>query len=116
MGAASRENLSSWFPTQSNTNSAVQQQKMARGLKFQIKKVDGLYYLCSENKGTDQLCGDRAADLHLCFRIYAKSRFSHDAAHGWAVASELLVAYYRAVISWISRWIKSHIHVFRSNR
>ena len=29
-----------------------------------------LYYLCSENKGADQLCG--------CFRIYAERRFSHD--------------------------------------
>ena len=28
---------------------------MARGLKIQIKEVDGLYYLCSENKGADQL-------------------------------------------------------------
>ena len=25
--------------------------------------------------------GYRAADLRLCFRIYAKSRFSHGAAH-----------------------------------
>ena len=37
-------------------------------------------YLCSENKGADQLCGYRTADLRLCFRIYAKFRFSHDAA------------------------------------
>ena len=34
-----------------------------------------------QNKDADQLRGYRAADLHLCFRIYAKSRFSHDAAH-----------------------------------
>ena len=27
----------------------------------------GLYHLCSENKGTDQLHGYRAADLCLCF-------------------------------------------------
>ena len=39
-----------------------------------------MYYLCNENKGADQLLGYRAADLRLCFRIYAKSRFSHDAA------------------------------------
>ena len=30
---------------------------MARGLKFRIYKVDGLYYLSSENKGAGQLCG-----------------------------------------------------------
>ena len=57
------------FPTWSDTNQAVQLQKMARGLKFQIKKVDGLYYLCSENKGADQLCSYCEADLRLCFRV-----------------------------------------------
>ena len=51
---------------------------MARGLKFCILKVEGLDYLYSENKGTDQLRGYREADLRLCFRI---CRFSHDAAH-----------------------------------
>ena len=33
---ASRENLPSGFPTRSDTNHAVQPQKMARGLKFLI--------------------------------------------------------------------------------
>ena len=42
---------------------------MARGLKFPIKEVEGLYYLCSENKGADQLRGYGEADLCLCFRI-----------------------------------------------
>ena len=67
--------------TRSDTNRAVQLQKMARGLKFRIYEVEGLYYPCSENKGADQLCGYREADLRPCFRIYAKTRFSHDAAH-----------------------------------
>ena len=52
---------------------------MARGLKFRIYKVEGLYYLSSENKGADQLRGHREADLRLCFRIYVKRLFSHDA-------------------------------------
>ena len=39
-----------------------------------------MYYLCSENKGADQLRGYREADLRLCFPI-CKSRFSHNAAH-----------------------------------
>ena len=39
-----------------------------------------MYYLCSKNKGPDQLCGYREADLRLCFRI-CKKQFSHDAAH-----------------------------------
>ena len=61
-------NLSSGYPTRSKTNRAAQPQKMARGLKFRIQKVEGLYYLCSENKGDDQLHDYHAADLSLCFR------------------------------------------------
>ena len=53
---------------------------MASGLKFRIKKVEGLPYLCSENKGADQLRGNGEADLRLCL-VYAKCWFSHDAAH-----------------------------------
>ena len=49
--------------TRSDTNPVVQPQKMAGGLTFRIKEVEGLYYLCSENKGADQLHG-----LRLCFR------------------------------------------------
>ena len=65
-----------WFPTWSDTNQAVQPQKMARGLKFRIKKVEKWYYLCSENKGADQLRGYRKADLRLCFRICKSLVFS----------------------------------------
>ena len=49
--------------------------KMAKGWKFWIKEVEGLYYPCSENKGADQLCGYRAADLRLCFHICKKQVF-----------------------------------------
>ena len=49
---------------------------MARGLKLRIKKVEGLYYLCSENKGADELRRDIEADLRLCFRICKKPVFS----------------------------------------
>ena len=67
------ENRSSGFPTGSDTNQAVLSQKMARGLKFCIiYEVEGLYCLCSENKGADQLC--------VFVFAYAKIRFSHDAA------------------------------------
>ena len=34
-----------------------------------------MYYLCSENKGADQLCVYREADLRLCFRICKKNVF-----------------------------------------
>ena len=65
-----------WFSTRSDTNRAVQSQKMARGLKFRFKKVEELYYLCSVNKGADQLRGYREADLRLCFRICKMLVFS----------------------------------------
>ena len=45
-----------WVPTRSDTNRAVQSQKMVRGWKFWIYKVEELYYQCSENKGADHLC------------------------------------------------------------
>ena len=49
---------------------------MARGLKFPIYVEEGLYYRCSEKKGTD------TAKLICVFVFaYAKSRFSHDEAH-----------------------------------
>ena len=66
----------------SDTNRAVQSLKMARGFKFLcIYEVEVLYYLCSENKGADQLRGyrkadNREADLRLCFRICKKPVFS----------------------------------------
>ena len=65
-----------WFPTWSNTNQAVQLQKMASGLKFRTEKVEGSYYLCSENKDADQLRGNHEADQHLCFRICKMLVFS----------------------------------------
>ena len=65
-----------WFPTRSDAKQAVQSQKMARGLKFGIYEVEGLYYPSSENKGADQLCGYREADLRLCFRICKMKVFS----------------------------------------
>ena len=59
--AALRQNLSSGFPTRSDTNRAVQPQ--------------GLYYPCRENKCADQLRGYRAADLRLWFRVYKTQVF-----------------------------------------
>ena len=42
--------------TRSDTNRPGQSQKKAGSLKFQIYEEEGLYYLCSGNKGADQLC------------------------------------------------------------
>ena len=46
-----------------------------------LEEVEGLYYLCRENKGSDQLHGYHAADLRLGFSHIQKSRFSHKTAH-----------------------------------
>ena len=59
----------------------MQPQKIVRGLKFQLSKVERLYYLCSENKGADHLCVYRTADLHLCFSICKKPVFSVEGNH-----------------------------------
>ena len=64
-----------WFLTCSDTKQTVQLQKMARGLKFWIKKEEGSYYLCG-NKGADQLRSYREADLRLCFRVCKMLVFS----------------------------------------
>ena len=60
-----------WFQTWSDTNQAVQLQKMARGLKFRISKVEGSYYQCSENEGA-------------LFSHMQNVGFSLDAAHSYA--------------------------------
>ena len=62
------------FPTRSDIKQAVQPQKMAGSLIFQILGEEGLYYPCSENKGADQLHRYSEVDLRLVF-AYAKSRF-----------------------------------------
>ena len=59
----------SWVPTRSDTNRAVQSQKMVRGWNFWFYEEEESFYPCSENNGTDQLRGYREADLRLCFRI-----------------------------------------------
>ena len=58
-----------WFPKSSDTKRAVQPQKMARGWKFGIQKIEELYYPCSESKGVDQLRSYRESDLRVCFRL-----------------------------------------------
>ena len=58
-----------WVLTRSNTNQAVQSQKIARSLKFCMKEEEGLYYPLNENKGADQLRSYCEADLRLCFRL-----------------------------------------------
>ena len=65
----------------SETNRAVQPQMTTRSLKFQIKEGEGLDYLFSENKGTEQLCGHHAAKnicayvLHMQKAGYLMTQF-----------------------------------------
>ena len=42
---------------------------MDRGLKFRIKGIEVMYYLCSGNKGAEQLRSYCAAGLRFFFRI-----------------------------------------------
>ena len=39
----------------------------SKRLEIWIKKIEGLYFLCSENKDGDHLCGNSAADLRCAF-------------------------------------------------
>ena len=61
-----RENLSSGLPIRSDTNRTVPPQKMVRGLKFWFVEIEGLCYLCSENKGADQLRRSAPLFSHIC--------------------------------------------------
>ena len=75
-----------WFPSRSDTNRAVQSQKMARSLKFRIQEEEeeeeALNYTCGENKGADQLRSCCEADLRLWFRICRLLVFPCDGSYG----------------------------------
>ena len=93
-----RENRSSGFLTRSDTNQPVQSQKTARSFKFQILEEEELHYLCSENKGADQLCSYCTADLRLCFRIGNNPIFSQcgsyvvgDEVNRWSILFEAVI-------------------------
>ena len=58
-----------WFLDRSDRNRAVQAQKMARGWKFGIYEEEELKYLCSKNKGANQLRGYRNAPLFSHMQI-----------------------------------------------
>ena len=75
-----REKKWSGFLTRSDTNQPIHPKKKARIINFWLYVEEELYYLCSENKGADQLCSNCKAGLRICFHI-GKILFSHDAAH-----------------------------------
>ena len=63
------------FPTRSKTNQTVQPEKMVRGVKFQIREVEGLYNVTKAKV---------LISCIFCF-AFAKSRLSHDAAQNVCV-------------------------------
>ena len=83
---------------------------MARGLKFQIYEVEGLHYLCRENKGADQLCGIRAADLPLFF-AYTRSRFSHDGAYMISREESALNQTYNCMVQSLMQFVNGFFSV-----
>ena len=80
------------FPTMSNANWPIQSQKMARDWKNLIEKVEELYYPCSENTDSDQLCGYHGTDLCLWFCIYADSSFSHEVAQIYCLLLKIILS------------------------
>ena len=75
-----RENLSLGFLTRSEANQAVQLQKVARGLKFWVRQKRDI--TISEAK-TKALFSCMVTVQLICtfVFVYAKSRFSNDAAY-----------------------------------
>ena len=49
--------------------------KMFKGLKFLIKIEEGMYYLCRDNNGGDQLHGHHASGLRICLCLLKKQVF-----------------------------------------
>ena len=47
------------------------------GLRLEILYLESIIYVCSENKSADQLHGQWAADLRLCFHICKNQVFSY---------------------------------------
>ena len=68
-----------WVPTRSDTNQAVQSQKMVRGWKLDLESR-GIFYLCSETKA---LISFAITGKLICAFVftYADCWFSHAVAH-----------------------------------
>ena len=77
--AVTGENLSSEFLTMSDTNLAVQLQKMAREMKIQINEVEGLYYLAVQLQKIAREMKIQIYEVEGLYYLGSKSRFSHDA-------------------------------------
>ena len=69
------------FPTRSDTIQALQPQKMAKGLKFQIYEVEDCTIGHVAKTKVLIRCAVTAQLICAFVLTYAKSRFSHDLAH-----------------------------------
>ena len=65
-----RENLTSGFPNRSS-NTGLNNHRRKKEARNRISEMKGLFYLCSKNKGTDQLRGCGVANLRLCSHMKA---------------------------------------------
>ena len=66
-------------------------QKQARSLKFWIYEEEEFYYLCSENKGADQLRSCSEADLRHSFRIGKNLVFSRFGSYHHGIATAIML-------------------------
>ena len=55
--------------------------KIARGLKFWIYKIEGLQYLCGKNKGAVLMISCAVTAQLICAFVFGNEKNSHDAAH-----------------------------------
>ena len=79
------------------------------GRRAIVQEVERLYYLCSENKGADQLRGYREADLPLCFRICKKPVFSRHGSFNIATLQENKIKCHKEHASYMYSLINSQI-------
>ena len=56
---------------------------MIRGLKFPVLEVEGLYYLCMENKGTDHLHKFSHDAAQLLLGLWASSTVALSISHNY---------------------------------
>ena len=71
-----------------------------------------MYYLCSENKGADQLRGYREADLRLCFHVCKNLVFSRHSSYHMS----MLLLSHCFFLAHLSRRLIGELIVYRSSR
>ena len=72
-----------------------------------------MYYSCSENKGTDQLCSYCTADLRICFPIGKTPVFSCHSSCSWP--SKILIGSLRIFVQvgyfpWTTKFAKHYLN------